>query len=658
MQCYTELIPPSGVTHAVWLSFTSATASNLVVARTSLLQVFSHTQANNGNDTKLVLLAEYSLAGTITSLGRVKLLKSKSGGEGLLVSLRNAKLSLMEWNPEQHIIATISIHYYESEDLRTCPWDPELRDCVSHLTVDPSSRCAAFNFGNSKLAILPFHQPGDDLVMDEYDSLDEDGPERSPDKITNGDAEFHNTPYESSFVWPLTKLDSGLLHPVHIAFLHEYRKPTISVLYSTTARSSALHSERKDVTTYAAYELDVEQKTSQRLIHVQKLPDDLFKIVPLPLPVGGALLIGYNEIVHVEQSGKTNAISVNEFAKQNSSFPMTDQSHIGMRLEDCQVEQLGQTNGDMLMVLATGEMAVLSFRIDGRSVSGISIRRVLEESQQTLFKGHASCMAATEMGRLFVGSEESESVLLNTVRKSSQLKKHSSRANLTSMPTSNGDMSEAEDDEEEDEDDLYGESTTQANAGQSTDDTSAISSNNLRILDRLQNIAPIRDVALGRPAKRRRFSGSEEKEPSGTSDLELLVASGSGRAGGISLLSREIKPVIRNSSKHVGVNGVWSLPRKSTQSVLINQDEESPVEFVIMSKANDNGQGESHLYIASDGELVEKGGTEFDVSAGETIEVGSIAGGGCTVQVLESEVRVYDAGKSSYRLANTSTDHA
>ncbi len=371
MQCFTELIPPSGVTHAVWLPFVSATASNLVVARTSLLQIFSHKQVNNGNDTKLVLVAEYALAGTITSLGRVKLLKTKSGGEGLLVALRDAKLSLIEWNPDQHTIATISIHYYESEDLQTCPWDPDLRDCVSHLTVDPSSRCAAFNFGISKLAILPFYQPGDDLVMDEYDSLDEDGPERSPDKATNGDAEFHNTPYESSFVWPLTKLDSGLLHPIHIAFLHEYRKPTISVLYSTTARSSALHSERKDVTTYAAYELDVDQKTSQRLIHVQKLPDDLFKVVPLPLPVGGALLIGYNEIIHVEQSGKTNAISVNEFARQNSSFPMTDQSHFGMRLEGCQVEQLGHPNGDMLLLLTTGEMAVLSFRIDGRSVSGI-----------------------------------------------------------------------------------------------------------------------------------------------------------------------------------------------------------------------------------------------------------------------------------------------
>ena len=41
MQCYTELTPPTAVTHALSLPFTSATFSDLVVAKTSLLQIFS-----------------------------------------------------------------------------------------------------------------------------------------------------------------------------------------------------------------------------------------------------------------------------------------------------------------------------------------------------------------------------------------------------------------------------------------------------------------------------------------------------------------------------------------------------------------------------------------------------------------------------------------
>lgn len=649
MQCYTELIPPSGITHAISLPFTSATASNLVVARTSLLQIFSQKQVNGGQDTKLVLVAEYSLSGTITSLGSVKILSSKCGGEAVLVGVRDAKLSLIEWNSEQHTISTVSIHYYESADLQSCPWDLDIRDCVSRLTVDPSSRCAAFNFSSGKLAILPFHQPGDDLVMDDYDSLDGDEQEKSAEKQTNGDLSSYQTPYESSFVWPLTKLDPGLLHLIDLAFLYEYRQPAISVLYSTVARSSALQSERRDVTTFAAYTLDLDQKISGRLINIPRLPDDLYKVIPLPAPVLGTLLVGYNELVHVDPNERTSAVALNEFAKQNSSFPMTDQSECAMRLEGCQIEYLGSANGDMLIVLASGEMAILSFRIDGRSISGISVRRLTDPNQAGFVKGRASCIAAMGAGRLFIGSEEADSVLLGTARKTSQLKKNSSRANLADLSTGNGEVSEDgdnddDDEEEEDEDDLYSESITRTNTTQPAD-SSALGGGNIRILDRLSNIAPIRDIALGRPAKRRRISESTEIEVASSSELELLVACRAGRAGGVAVLWREIRPKILKSSEAKGINGIWSVPAKQANALSQADGPERFDEFIICSKTSSNGKEESFLYTTSGDDLVEKVGTEFDPSAGGTIEVGSVAGGGHTVQVLENEIRVYDAGK-------------
>src|SRR5204863_10078502 len=117
MQCYTELLPPSGVTHALSIPFLSATSNNLIIAKTSLLQVFSLVNVTYGigptqteeksrpQYTKLVLVAEYALPGTVTGLGRVKILGSKSGGEAVLVAIRNAKLSLIEWDPEIHRIS-------------------------------------------------------------------------------------------------------------------------------------------------------------------------------------------------------------------------------------------------------------------------------------------------------------------------------------------------------------------------------------------------------------------------------------------------------------------------------------------------------------------------------------------------------------------------
>jgi cleavage and polyadenylation specificity factor subunit 1 len=152
-------------------------------------------------------------------------------------------------------------------------------------------------------------------------------------------------------------------------------------------------------------------------------------------------------------------------------------------------------------------------------------------------------------------------------------------------------------------------------------------------------------MALGRPAKRRRISESAETDSTLPSELELLVASGAGRAGGVAVLSREIKPTILKSSEAKGVNGIWSVPAKKAKAVPQGDGPKSFDEFLICSKTNANGKDESFLYTNSAGDLVERGGTEFDPLAGGTIEVGSIAGGSHTVQLLETELRVYDAGK-------------
>ena len=650
MQCYTELVPPSAVTGAVGLPFTSPDASNLIVARTSLLQVFSQKQTNHGQDTRLVLLAEYSLSGTITSMGRVRILNSKSGGEAILIALRDAKLSLVEWDPEKHSISTISIHYYEGEALQRSPWVPDLRDCVNHLTVDPSSRCAVFHFGMTNIAILPFHQLGDDLVMDDYDAeFDREDAQRSPTKKTNAEVGTYRTPYASSFVLPLTVLDPGILHPVHLAFLHEYREPTFGILYSSIARSSALQYERKDVTQYAVFTLDLEQRASTTLLSISRLPNDLFAVIPLPLPVGGALLVGTNELIHVDQGGKTRAVGVNEFARQLSSFSMADQSESRMRLEGCQIEQLNASNGDMLIALASGDLAVLSFRLDGRSVSGMSLHLLPQEHGLTLFRSRASCIASIGPHRLFLGSDVADSVLLSTARKVSQLKRHSSRSGQRPPDEATADTAEGEDDDEEeyDDDDLYGDALGGDMTGQS--EGVSASGTNIRVLDRLHCVAPLRDVTIGRTAKRKQ--GDEDEGEHLSAELDLVVCSGGGSAGGITIFYRELRPEVIIKTRIPRANGIWSFSVKPSISSSDQLDAgRNYDEFMIASTLNDAGQAESILYQISDQIPKEKTGTNFDPSAGGTIEFGSIMGGTHIVQVLETQILVFDQGKVATHL--------
>ncbi|KAK4940166.1 mRNA cleavage and polyadenylation factor subunit [Elasticomyces elasticus] len=627
MQCYTELLPPSGVTHALSLPFTSANDANLLVARTSLLQVFKCKQLEQGQETKLVLVAEYNLAGTVTSLGRVKTPDSKSGGDAVLIAFLDAKLSLIEWDPTLHSISTLSIHYYEHHDLHSAPWEPNLSECVSHLTIDPSSRCSAFNFGVSNLAIIPFHQTGDDLAMDDFDDIDgtekgANSPTKQADTHTNG----HETPHSPSFVLPLTVLDPGLLHPMDMTFLHEYRDPTIGILYSTAARSSNMSAERRDVTIYAVYALDLDQKASTTLQAVQKLPNDVYRIVALPPPVGGALLIGGNELIHIDQGGKSNAIAVNEFAKEASSFPMTDHSEYGLKLEGCHIEHLGNASGDMLVILKTGDLALLTFRLDGRSITSMALRRIGEGQMQSLLMGAASCTTSLGSNCLFIGSEESDSLLVSLAKRSTQLKRTTSRA----QPGADGLDIEEDDADIEDEDDLYGEIAN----GHSSGDASA---QTFRLMDRLPALAPINSITLGSSRKRKRGETDPVGEPN-MQQQEIALAYGRGNAGGLAFVTKQLEPKTPKRVRYEGTHRIWCFSSAEKQT-----GKDKPFDdMAIISQPTADGVGKSSLLRLDDGDLSPVAYSEFDEAAGSTIAISQLKTTNHTIQVLPTEVRVYD----------------
>lgn len=683
MQCYTELTPPTAVTHSLALPFLSASANNLVVAKTSLLQIFSlksvvtstsddpsrnvqipsHNQREeaHGPDsslpysatakgdrvhtTKLVLIAQFELAGSVTSLARVKILRSKSGGEALLVALRDAKVSLVEWDPEKYSISTISIHYYEREDILSSLWESDLGSFVNYLSVDPSSRCAALKFGVRHLAIIPFHQAGDDLVMDDYDpELDGERPDRkqSISKPVAIGGEDEKTPYAASFVLSLLALDPSLSHPIHLSFLYEYRDPTFGILYSQGATSSAMLHERRDNVSYAVYTLDLEQRASTTLSSVNNLPYDLFAVIPLSRLVGGALLVGSNEIIHIDQSGKTNGVAVNDFAKQSTALAMLDQSDLDMRLENCVVKQLGLDNSDLLIILNTGELAILSFKVDGRSVSGLSIRRVKAAAGGNAVHAGPSCASIVGRSRIFIGSEDSDSLVLGWSRKSDRLKRKPSRTQMDN----NDDEDELDIDEEdidEDEDDLYAETkpeTTHQGQLMSLPDADAEEDYTFRLHDTMVNFGPMADVAVRRSPATDTNAASQA-----ISHTQLMIASGHGRAGGLTMFQRGISTTRLDQQNLQNVHGVWSVRTKARQADGHSDDYEN---YVIASVMNETGDEKSAVYSLDpyNGDIVELSETDFEADTGATVEVGSLNGGTKMVQVLHGELRSYDQGES------------
>ena len=670
MQCFSELTAPTAVTHSLSIPFLSPAANNLIVAKTNLLQIFAvksivtnasitptngppvsaGTVKERGQTTKLNLVAQYELSGTVTALSRVKILRSKSGGEALLVALRDAKLSLVEWDPERYSVSTISIHYYEREDILASPWEPELSDCANYLTVDPSSRCAALKFGARHLAILPFHQIGDDLVMDDFDpELEEEKPALDTSVAKDIDGEKTVTPYAASFVLSLLALDPALTHPIHLSFLYEYREPTFGILYSQSSTSSALLHERRDNVFFAVYTLDLEQKASTTLSSVSNLPYDLHTVLPLSRTIGGVLLIGSNEVIHVDQSGKTNGIAVNDLAKRSTSFAMSDQSDLSMRLEGSIIKQLGWDNPDLLIILNSGELAIASFKIDGRSVSGLSIRRVEKDTGSLSIPALPSCAAYVGRGRMFIGSEVADSIDLGWSRTGDRLKLRRSRMDIDSE---NGVAVVDFDDEDivdvdDDEDDLYAVDRLDHKA---TDEKVSASRKDpdeayiFRVHDSLFNIGPISDIAFIAP--------SPSTKQSSERHCELITTSGAGTAGGLTFLQSEIYPKNVDEYDIPGISAVWAVrPRSHSE----NDSWADLDKYIVATITGDDGEYRSRAYAIRTTGLKEVKDTDFDPEAGITIDVGSLNGGAHMVQVLENELRTFDCGKCAFSLIRVSS---
>ncbi|KAI1103579.1 CPSF A subunit region-domain-containing protein [Jackrogersella minutella] len=696
MQCYTELTPPTAVTHSICLPFITAQSNNLVVARASVLQIFatklvsaeldkaqnaqlqsSRTaehydsrindddgleasflggdsillRSDRSNYTKLVLVAEFSLAGTITGLARINSKTTASGGEALLLSLKDAKLSMMEWDPEKNSINTTSIHYYEQEDLQGAPWAPPLSHYVNFLAADPGSRCAALKFGARSLAIVQFKTAEEDIDMDDWDE-ELDGPKPVKElstSLANGISSNEETPYSTSFVLRLPNLDPSLIHPVHLAFLHEYREPTFGILSSTSSPSLVLG--RKDQLTYMVFTLDLQQKASTTILSVTGLPQDLFRVIALPAPVGGALLVGTNELIHIDQSGKSHGVGVNQFAKQTTSFSLVDQADLELKLEGCEIEDLSAETGEFLMVLHDGRLAVITFRVDGRIVSGLSLRLITPEAGGAIIPTDVTTLSKLNKTSIFAGSESTDSLVLGWTRKQGQSGKRKPRVQDQSLDL---DMDDEDLEDLEDEDDLYGEDYVPTIQPSNSTSTPGSKTGDLvfRVHDRLVSIAPIRDFALGQTV----VSAKEEQanQIGVTSDLSLVCACGRGNAGSLAIINRDIQPRVIGHFEFPEARGFWTMAAqkpipKSLQgdkgATSMSGEYETAAQYdryMIVPKVDLDGYETSDVYALTGAGFEALTGTEFEPAAGFTIEAGTMGNHMRIIQVLKTAVHCYD----------------
>lgn len=503
MDVYDQFIDPTSVSHSLACHFTSLESQDLVVVKNTLLQIF------NIINNKLVLINEFKLNGKVIEIKSVTLSNSKY--DQLLVLTKFAKLSIISFDFDHNSIQTNSLHYYEAEFSNKSITNIS----ESQLRVDPNNH-SSLVFYKDLLAFLPFRQDEDEDVIIE-------GEDRAV--------------FDNSIIVPANKLEATITNIIDCDFLYNYRDPTLGLLYHTDSTWASDLSVKKDTINFVVLSLDLANDSSTAILQVESLPFDLWMVKPLPDPINGTLLVGCNEIIHIDNSGNAKGIGVNQYYQQCTDFKLNDQSDLNLFLEDCKVEVISKTN--VLIIDELGGFYNLNFKIDGKVIKSLELSVL---SHNLPIRKPISITKSKE-NQLFLGCESSDSVLIRADKLQAQSEKQNGESENKKKTDDDGDVDDLYDDE-----DMYD--------GPSENEVITFT---FTLLDSLFNAGPISSFTLGQIDPNPYIQGLENPNKN---DVSIVATSGEGKQGSLTIFKPSIQPKIHSTLKFSNISKTWNILNK------------------------------------------------------------------------------------------------
>lgn len=503
MEAYQELIEPSRISQAVGCNFISSTSKHLIVGKTSILQVYEVIQFEKSF--KLNLVNQFKLFGTITDIKPIRTIENQSL-DYLLVSTEFAKISLIKWNHRLNTIQTVSLHYYENV-IQNSTFD---KIPSSSLIVDPSCLCLRFK---NLLTFLPFNR-----INDIYDDVQVQSKEI----------------FDSSFIINGQNLDSRIGTIVDANFLYNYRTPTIGILYLNDEVWAGNLYFKKDNIKYMVLSLDLATKSSTTILNIENLPFDIDRLIPLPKPLNGSLLLGSNQILHIDNGGIIRKIDVNPYTSltTNTYKNYQDYTSYNLKVEGSSVLPIGNK---VLLITATGNFFSINFDIDGKSIKKMSLEPIDSNGIQLTFPKDITML---DNNLLFVSNLNGNSPLMQYLTGKEK-------------EGQNGTVHEeaSKEEVEDDDDELYKDDNSQANAT-----TINIEKLEFKFCDELINHGPISSFTYG--------YYSNEKFKSNLinpnyQELSIFTNSGSHKQSHLNIFTPSINPNIKSSLTFSTINKLW-----------------------------------------------------------------------------------------------------
>ncbi|CAL2042312.1 unnamed protein product [Caenorhabditis brenneri] len=492
--------------------------------------------------------------------------------DSILMAFDDAKLSIITINEKERNMQTISLHAFENEYLRdgfVNYFHPPI------VRTDPENRCAASLVYGKHIAILPFHE---------------------------------NSKRIHSYIIPLKQIDPRLDNVADMVFLDGYYEPTILFLYEPLQTTPGRACVRYDTMCIMGVSVNIVDRQFAVVWQTANLPMDCATLLPIPKPLGGALVFGSNTIVYLNQAVPPCGIVLNSCYDGFTKFPLKDMKSMKMTL-DCSTS-VYMEDGRIAVGTRDGELFLLRLVTSsgGATVKSLEFSKVWDTSI-------AYTLTVCAPGHLFVGSRLGDSQLLEyslikTTRES--VKRHKMEQEQNHV--------EAELDEDDLE--LYGGAIEEQ---QNDDEEQITESLQFSELDRLRNIGPVKSMCVGRPNYMSNdLVDAKRRDPV----FDVITASGHGKNGSLCVHQRSLRPEIVTSSLLEGAEQLWAVGRKENESH----------KYLIVSRIR------STLVLELGEELIELEEPLF-VTGQPTVAAGELSQGAFAVQVTSTSIALVTDGQ-------------
>lgn len=560
----------------------------------------------------LELVCHYRLHGNVESMGVL----SVEGGDdsrrrdSIILAFKDAKISVLEFDDSIHGLRTSSMHCFEGPDWRHLKRGRESFARGPLVKVDPQGRCGGVLVYDLQMIILKAAQAGSALVQDE-------------DAFGSGAA--ISAHIASSYIINLRDLD--MKHVKDFIFVHDYIEPVVVVLHERELTWAGRVVWKHHTCMISALSISTTLKQPTLIWSIGNLPHDAYKLLAVPSPIGGVLVIGVNTI-HYHSESASCALALNSCAASVDSSQELPRATFSVELDAANATWL--LKDVALLSTKTGELLLLTLVYDGRVVQRLD-----------LSKSKASVLTSdiTTLGNsfFFLGSRLGDSLLvqftsgLGSSMLSPGLKEEVGdiEGDLPSAKRLKVSSSDALQDMVSGEElSLYSSAPNNAESSQKTF--------SFTVRDSLINVGPLKDFAYGLRINADANATGISKQ----SNYELVCCSGHGKNGALCVLQQSIRPEMITEVELPGCKGIWTVYHKnarshSVDSLKMASDDEYHAYLIISMEART-------MVLETADHLTEVTESVDYFVQGRTIAAGNLFGRRRVVQVFERGARILD----------------